>query len=114
MLVPGPRGQRRPPDVLARVPPLTPLPAGPPDSLLRSPRPFGNTGANPGLSRNCDQGVTLRDATAVPAGRRRERSEEHTSELQSLMRTSYAVLCLKQHQYKHHTTNINEVTTTLI
>src|SRR3546814_6224793 len=27
---------------------------------------------------------------------RRVRSEEHTSELQSLMRTSYAVFCLKQ------------------
>src|SRR3546814_7963716 len=27
---------------------------------------------------------------------RRHRSEEHTSELQSLMRTSYAVFCLKQ------------------
>src|SRR3546814_1914109 len=29
-----------------------------------------------------------------------ERSEEHTSELQSLMRNSYAVLCLKKHKYK--------------
>src|SRR3546814_8581527 len=29
-------------------------------------------------------------------GRRRERSEEHTSELQSLMRISYAVFCCKQ------------------
>src|SRR3546814_13849430 len=28
----------------------------------------------------------------------RQRSEEHTSELQSLMRTSYAVLCLKKKQ----------------
>src|SRR3546814_4613842 len=28
--------------------------------------------------------------------RRRHRSEEHTSELQSLMRISYAVFCLKQ------------------
>src|SRR3546814_7677743 len=28
--------------------------------------------------------------------RRMERSEEHTSELQSLMRISYAVLCLKK------------------
>src|SRR3546814_9569111 len=28
--------------------------------------------------------------------RRRKRSEEHTSELQSLMRTSYAVFCLKK------------------
>src|SRR3546814_10726554 len=32
-----------------------------------------------------------------------ERSEEHTSELQSLMRISYAVFCLKQK--KQHTTN---------
>src|SRR3546814_9243641 len=30
------------------------------------------------------------------AARRRERSEEHTSELQSLMRISYAVFCLKK------------------
>src|SRR3546814_7638874 len=29
-------------------------------------------------------------------GRRRPRSEEHTSELQSLMRNSYAVFCLKK------------------
>src|SRR3546814_2473357 len=28
------------------------------------------------------------------------RSEEHTSELQSLMRTSYDVLCLKKKKYK--------------
>src|SRR3546814_8303995 len=33
-----------------------------------------------------------------------ERSEEHTSELQSLMRTSYAVFCL---QKKQQTTEIN-------
>src|SRR3546814_5920376 len=33
------------------------------------------------------------------AGRRR-RSEEHTSELQSLMRISYAVFCLKKKQNK--------------
>src|SRR3546814_7394653 len=30
------------------------------------------------------------------------RSEEHTSELQSLMRISYAVLCLKKKNTKHH------------
>src|SRR3546814_2062361 len=35
---------------------------------------------------------------------RPRRSEEHTSELQSLMRTSYAVFCLKkQHHHHHHT-----------
>src|SRR3546814_2975187 len=31
--------------------------------------------------------------------RRGERSEEHTSELQSLMRSSYAVFCLKKKKY---------------
>src|SRR3546814_10751626 len=30
------------------------------------------------------------------------RSEEHTSELQSLMRTSYAVFCLKEHKNAHN------------
>src|SRR3546814_7282042 len=30
------------------------------------------------------------------------RSEEHTSELQSLMRTSYAVFCLKKKQPPHN------------
>src|SRR3546814_10604589 len=29
------------------------------------------------------------------------RSEEHTSELQSLMRISYAVFCLKKKKHKH-------------
>src|SRR3546814_4541087 len=33
------------------------------------------------------------------AGQIRERSEEHTSELQSLMRISYAVFCLKKKTY---------------
>src|SRR3546814_8398199 len=32
------------------------------------------------------------------------RSEEHTSELQSLMRISYAVFCLKKKTYKHNLT----------
>src|SRR3546814_3353921 len=35
-------------------------------------------------------------ASAVPAKPGRGRSEEHTSELQSLMRISYAVFCLKK------------------
>src|SRR3546814_9278847 len=34
----------------------------------------------------------------------RRRSEEHTSELQSLMRISYAVFCLKKKKTKHITT----------
>src|SRR3546814_4627446 len=51
-----------------------------------------------------DQRATVLQAQDQPAIRPRrdaadrlvERSEEHTSELQSLMRTSYAVLCLKK------------------
>src|SRR3546814_2674428 len=41
-------------------------------------------------------------------GRRRKRSEEHTSELQSLMRNSYAVFCLKKQLTRnvHHLTSI--------
>src|SRR3546814_3366444 len=43
----------------------------------------------------------------------RSRSEEHTSELQSLMRISYAVFCLKKKntQNKQHLININNETT---
>src|SRR3546814_10300724 len=33
---------------------------------------------------------------------RGHRSEEHTSELQSLMRNSYAVFCLKKKKKQHH------------
>src|SRR3546814_9729428 len=37
-----------------------------------------------------------------------QRSEEHTSELQSLMRISYAVFCLKK---KNHIQHINKINT---
>src|SRR3546814_1108979 len=43
-----------------------------------------------------------RDHAAVMTGIFRDRSEAHTSELQSLMRISYAVFCLKQkYPYTH-------------
>src|SRR3546814_1738912 len=51
-----------------------------------------------------------RDERNLPADRQRAlhgrrwagaRSEEHTSELQSLMRISYAVFCLKKKKYRH-------------
>src|SRR3546814_8138999 len=41
------------------------------------------------------RGAAIRSAHLVPAALVR-RSEEHTSELQSLMRNSYAVFCLKK------------------
>src|SRR3546814_4275214 len=36
-----------------------------------------------------------------------DRSEEHTSELQSLMRISYAVFCLKKKKNKQYTQQLN-------
>src|SRR3546814_2692252 len=41
------------------------------------------------------------DRSPDPQGRGSCRSEEHTSELQSLMRISYAVFCLKKKKKKH-------------
>src|SRR3546814_2276418 len=57
----------------------------------------------------------LRDGTALGQARRRhlvlaERSEEHTSELQSLMRISYAVFCLKKNNTKLTTEKANALT----
>src|SRR3546814_18109265 len=55
-----------------------------------------------------DMAVALRlldaqvDTVGADGGRRR--SEEHTSELQSLMRISYAVFCLKKKNTKKQTT----------
>src|SRR3546814_8719771 len=53
-------------------------------------------------------GICDRFPSSTPA-RHSPRSEEHTSELQSLMRISYAVFCLKKktittNHYTHHTT----------
>src|SRR3546814_2547842 len=51
-----------------------------------------NQPLRPLLRRHDD--LVHNDTTGV--GRSRSRSEEHTSELQSLMRISYAVFCLKK------------------
>src|SRR3546814_8957801 len=42
---------------------------------------------------------------------RQWRSEEHTSELQSLMRNSYAVFCLKKKNDKDHKTILSSIIT---
>src|SRR3546814_8062640 len=42
-------------------------------------------------------------------GRQPRRSEEHTSELQSLMRISYAVFCLKKKKKKEYSVQIHHV-----
>src|SRR3546814_8170200 len=81
----------------------------------RSPRPFIGRKAilrerSDGTSRwkmmglmvdPCDYHAKYTSDGMVPPKDHR-RSEEHTSELQSLMRTSYAVFCLKKKK-THHT-----------
>src|SRR3546814_3454066 len=46
--------------------------------------------------------VLVRDLGLLLAAQRQNRSEEHTSELQSLMRISYAVFCLKKKKTKNY------------
>src|SRR3546814_1045388 len=70
------------------------LPA-PRDSLLSPPN------SSPATSLSCLCSAFL----AISS-----RSEEHTSELQSLMRTSYAVFCLK----KNTTLNLHTIQNTII
>src|SRR3546814_8588812 len=74
-------------------------------TLFRSPKPI-----DPIWYR---QGCYLRIYCAC--GRRVVaplRSEEHTSELQSLMRTSYAVFCLKKKKKQYYKTLLISVTCT--
>src|SRR3546814_2496644 len=48
--------------------------------------------------------MVVRAATSATATENGVRSEEHTSELQSLMRISYAVFCLKKKKEKNNNT----------
>src|SRR3546814_2401567 len=51
-----------------------------------------------------DSVFLIAEGETPPVPARTLRSEEHTSELQSLMRTSYAVFCLKKKIYRNITT----------
>src|SRR3546814_10779214 len=66
----------------------------------------------PPLAGTAEAGGSLADFIWFRTGgaaewlvRPRDRSEEHTSELQSLMRISYAVFCLKKKNTKPHIHN---------
>src|SRR3546814_1388455 len=64
---------------------------------------FGAAGFGPQLDRHDHPGLAYvgdQRMTCERRGQLRHRSEEHTSELQSLMRISYAVFCLKKKKYK--------------
>src|SRR3546814_7532542 len=77
-----------------------------------------------GLRADTPEVITEKTADGVPYTITRhilgsapaKRSEEHTSELQSLMRISYAVFCLintTQHNTKHHDVQIIRPTQTI-
>src|SRR3546814_2364763 len=73
----------------------------------RRPFPVPAVGVGAGAQRQWGAPVRKRRDPA-PSGREGRtadaaRSEEHTSELQSLMRISYAVFCLKKKNTKHNT-----------
>src|SRR3546814_4958619 len=98
---------------------LRPGHALPPYSLRSES--YGNPGVNAGaglqaseiLARHhakVDTGPPKRLGMSVATFASRvfvhDRSEEHTSELQSLMRISYAVFCLKKKKQPHRTTTL--------
>src|SRR3546814_4608822 len=61
---------------------------------------LGVTAEIPDRAVGADEGVLGHVLALAPVGDV-ARSEEHTSELQSLMRISYAVFCLKKKKMKH-------------
>src|SRR3546814_8373064 len=85
------------PAEIRRKPPVMPRPAG---NGLATKRPSSE--APTAVKRPVQPEVVATPAAAPPPPpkpdhmRSPDRSEEHTSELQSLMRTSYAVFCLKK------------------
>src|SRR3546814_4990371 len=87
--------------------------AGPPHGAL-APRPL--RGDRPVLHAADPRGAARHDRAGVNGAYRcstrsaitiSRRSEEHTSELQSLMRISYAVFCLKKKKHTIKTTTNN-------
>src|SRR3546814_10522885 len=72
--------------------------------LALRPAARGNLDERRDPRRTRRRGAQAWPARAHSYGDRRTRSEEHTSELQSLMRISYAVFCLKKKQQQINTT----------
>src|SRR3546814_5500631 len=69
-------------------------------SLRRSVMLIPWATANP-LNSFLNSGLTLKLSEIPFSSCRSPRSEEHTSELQSLIRISYAVFCLKKKKHNH-------------
>src|SRR3546814_4799487 len=83
------------------------------EASMNSVIPMANIRRKPMRSATADKGsretTTTRlyamTAQTTSAGSMDKRSEEHTSELQSLMRISYAVFCLQKKRNKTHKAN---------
>src|SRR3546814_3706076 len=72
------------------------------DAAIHAPHDYGDD-----RNHHVHVMTTTRVVDAVGLGAKtRQRSEEHTSELQSLMRNSYAVFCLKKKIKKNTTQNV--------
>src|SRR3546814_1683341 len=77
-----------------------------PERLRLQPVAVPDGGGVPHLRHGRDRAHAFRPHRGGERARRRlpdriQRSEEHTSELQSLMRISYAVFCLKKKKITH-------------
>src|SRR3546814_8241559 len=85
----------------------TPLLAATGSSEVQSPS--ARSRIESGASSNSSRPASILEKSRIssirlnstPADSRTVRSEEHTSELQSLMSTSYAVFCLKKKNHYH-------------
>src|SRR3546814_10716351 len=74
--------------------------------LMKTPRKFDSDAAhNAAATLPPAIDVNAIDDCTVDGIKQRSRSEEHTSELQSLMRISYAVFCLKKKKMKQTTSS---------
>src|SRR3546814_7903854 len=79
----------------------------------RSGRASGDRGADFAAAKLGEPSSLRRfDPCRILGGIERTRSEEHTSELQSLMRISYAVFCLKKKNINYIPTNTHNKTLT--
>src|SRR3546814_5369105 len=76
------------------------------DTLFPYTTLFRSVRARPRVAGQLDQAGRPAFAGRRAGRRLRRRSEEHTSELQSLMRTTYAVFCLKKKQTYPHCIHI--------
>src|SRR3546814_21008971 len=70
-------------------------------TLFRSPPSWSSVVGSGSTVKSTPERFTSGGSRAMPS--RCNRSEEHTSELQSLMRISYAVFCLKKKKQEYTT-----------